>query len=67
VREETARCWAAVVGRSAVFKVGARHGTARQRSCGGHMALGGQGPLAGGPRAEETTTDRWARSYLISI
>jgi hypothetical protein len=28
---------------------------------------GGQGPLIGGPWADETTTDRWARSYLISI
>jgi hypothetical protein len=33
----------------------------------GHVAPGGQGPLTGGPRAEETTTNKWARSYLISI
>jgi hypothetical protein len=41
--------------------------TARQRGCGGHMAPGGEGPLTGSPRVEETATDGWAHSYLISI
>jgi hypothetical protein len=41
--------------------------TARQRGCGGCVAPGGQGALTGGPRAEETAPDKWARSYLISI
>jgi hypothetical protein len=44
-----------------------RQDTTWQCGCGGCMAPGGQGPLTGRPRVEETATDKWARSYLISI